>query len=57
MPVTGFVGGAVGAIGQLRSAPLVGLTAHALSCAARAHVPKPQRRAACMHVSRAMQAA
>jgi hypothetical protein len=29
----------------------------ALSCAARAHLPKPMRRAACLHVRRAMQAA
>jgi hypothetical protein len=36
---------------------MVGLTAHTLSCAARARVPKPTRRAACLHVSRAMQAA
>jgi hypothetical protein len=35
----------------------VRLTASALSCAARAYVPKPTRRAACQHVSRAMQAA
>jgi len=32
-------------------------TEQALSCAAKAHVPKPTRRAACLHVSRAMQAA
>jgi hypothetical protein len=36
---------------------VAGLTEQALSCAARAHVPKPERRAACLHVSRAMQAA
>jgi hypothetical protein len=36
---------------------VVGLTEQALSCAARAYVPKPQRRAACLHVRRAMQAA
>jgi len=36
---------------------VVGLTEKALSCAARALVPKPARRAACLHVSRAMQAA
>ena len=36
---------------------VVGLTAQALSCAAKAHVPKPTRRSACTHVSRAMQAA
>jgi hypothetical protein len=36
---------------------VVGLTAKALSCAARAHVPKPERRAACLHVKGAMQAA
>jgi hypothetical protein len=35
----------------------VGLTAQTLSCTARAHVPKPTRRAACLHVRRAMQAA
>jgi hypothetical protein len=35
----------------------VRLTAKALSCAARAHVPKPTRHAACLHVSRAMRAA
>jgi hypothetical protein len=34
-----------------------GLTAKALSCAARAHVPKSERHAACLHVRRAMQAA
>ena len=36
---------------------LVRLTAQTLSCAARAHGPKPERRAACLHVRRAMQAA
>jgi len=36
---------------------VAGLTAQTLSCAARAHVPKPTRRSACTHVSRAMQAA
>ena len=36
---------------------VVGLTAKALSCAARAHVDGAERRAACLHVSRAMQAA
>jgi hypothetical protein len=35
----------------------VGLTVQPLSCAARAHVPEPTRRAACLHVSRAMRAA
>src|SRR3954453_23227398 len=35
----------------------VGLTDQTLSCAARAYVPKPTRRTACLHVSRAMQAA
>ena len=35
----------------------VRLTDQTLSCAARAHVPKPTRRSACTHVSRAMQAA
>jgi len=35
----------------------VRLTDQTLSCAARAHVPKPTRRTACTHVSRAMQAA
>jgi hypothetical protein len=34
-----------------------GLTEQALSCAARAYVPKPMRHAACLHVSRAMQTA
>jgi hypothetical protein len=36
---------------------VVGLTTKALSCAARARVPKPERRAACLHLKRAMQAA
>jgi len=36
---------------------LVRLTDQTLSCAAKAHVPKPTRRTACTHVSRAMQAA
>ena len=36
---------------------LAGLTDQTLSCAARARVPKPMRRTACTHVSRAMQAA
>jgi hypothetical protein len=36
---------------------LAGLTAHTLSCAARARVTKPTRHAACLHVRRAMQAA
>jgi len=36
---------------------LAGLTAQRLTRAARAHVPKPTRRSACTHVSRAMQAA
>src|SRR6476620_1817916 len=36
---------------------LVGLTAQRLTRAARAHAPKPTRRSACTHVSRAMQAA
>ena len=36
---------------------VVGLTAQRLTRAARAHVPKPERRSACTHVSRAMQAA
>jgi len=35
----------------------VRLTAQRFTCAARAHVPKPTRRSACTHVSRAMQAA
>jgi hypothetical protein len=35
----------------------VRLTAKALSCAARAYVPKPMRHAACLHVNRAMQTA
>jgi len=35
----------------------IGLTDQTLSCAAKAHVPKPTRRTACTHVSRAMQAA
>ena len=42
---------------QRRLSFLVGLTAKALSCAARAHVATAERRAACPHVSRAMQAA
>jgi len=37
--------------------PIVGLTAQRFTCAARARVPKPTRRTACTHVSRAMQAA
>jgi hypothetical protein len=36
---------------------LVRLTDQTLSCTAKAHVPKPERHAACLHVSRAMQAA
>jgi len=36
---------------------VVGLTAKALSYAARARVPKPTRRVACLHLKRAMQAA
>ena len=36
---------------------LAGLTVKPLSCAARALVPEPKRRAACLHVRRAMQAA
>jgi len=36
---------------------LVRLTAQRFTCAARARVPKPTRRTACTHVSRAMQAA
>jgi len=36
---------------------MAGLTAQRLTRAARAHVPKPTRRSACTHVSRAMQAA
>jgi hypothetical protein len=36
---------------------VVGLTDQTLSCAARAPVATPQRHAACLHVSRAMQAA
>jgi len=36
---------------------LVGLTAKALSCAARAHVTTAERHAACLHLKRAMQAA
>jgi hypothetical protein len=44
--------------GNARPQGLVaGLTAKALSCTAKAHVPKPMRHAACLHVSRAMQAA
>ena len=39
------------------AAMLVGLTVERLTRAARAHVPKPMRRTACLHVSRAMQAA
>src|SRR3954470_23254439 len=35
----------------------VRLTDQPLSCAAKARVPKPTRRTACLHVSRAMQAA
>ena len=35
----------------------VRLTDQTLSCAAKARVPKPTRRTACTHVSRAMQAA
>ena len=36
---------------------VVGLTVKRLTRAARAHAPKPTRRTACLHVSRAMQAA
>src|SRR5258706_14001335 len=36
---------------------VVGLTAKALSCAAKAHVPKPRRRAACPHLKAAIQTA
>jgi hypothetical protein len=36
---------------------MVGLTDQTLSCAAKAHVPKPERHAACLYVSRAMRAA
>ena len=36
---------------------VAGLTVKRLTRAARAHVPKPTRRTACLHVSRAMQAA
>src|SRR3954451_12027632 len=36
---------------------LAGLTDQTLSCAARAHVATAARRTACLHVSRAMQAA
>jgi hypothetical protein len=39
---------------RLSAGPANGQT---LSCAAKAHVPKPKRHAACLHVSRAMQAA
>src|SRR3954451_958296 len=46
-------GGGKGAAAKL----VVGLTDQTLSCAAKARVPKPQRRAACTYVSRAMQAA
>jgi len=35
----------------------VGLTDQTLSCTARAHVPKPERRAARLHVRRALRAA
>src|SRR6476619_3871517 len=42
--------------GRAASFP-VHLTDQTLSCAARARVPKPERRTACTHVSRAMQAA
>src|SRR6476660_1723229 len=40
-----------------RQRDFVGLTAQRLTRAARARVPKPTRRSACTHVSRAMQAA
>jgi len=43
--------------GVLRGYGMVRLTVRPLSCAARARVPKPTRRTACTHVSRAMQAA
>jgi len=43
--------------GTPRLRALIGLTAQRLTRAARAHVPKPTRRTACTHVSRAMQAA
>jgi hypothetical protein len=45
------------AVAALRSAPVGPANSQWLSCTARAHVPKPKRRAACLHVSRAMQAA
>jgi len=45
-------------VAAVRRPPLsVGLTDQTLSCAAKARVPKPTRRTACTHVSRAMQAA
>jgi len=51
-PVTGAGGGNARPQGLM-----VGLTAQRLTRAARARVPKPTRRTACTHVSRAMQAA
>jgi len=36
---------------------VVGLTVQTLSCTARAHVPEPARRAARLHVRRALRAA
>ena len=43
--------------GTMRLVPFVGLTVQRLTRAARAHVPKPARHAACLHLKRAMQAA
>jgi hypothetical protein len=50
-PTTGLGGG------NMKPRDVAGLTDQTLSCAARAHVPKPERRSACTHVSRATQAA
>ena len=54
-----LAGGRLQAVGRAASCinEMVGLTDQTLSCAARARVPKPTRRSACTHVSRAMQAA
>jgi len=48
---------AAGRAGEDALGLMVGLTAQRLTRAARAHVPKPTRRSACTHVSRAVQAA
>ena len=49
--------GSAGWVGGSGDHETVGLTALRFTCAARARMPKPERRTACTHVSRAMQAA